>query len=544
MAEGMLSTEQVLLLENLMYLPNKGPFKSIAGCEGKSIGEYIKDIDINGIADDAEYGTFMTGKEWKNIIQAVKNDNTLMKVEIMTTHNDHAEGGGGGLSALFANPDTGEAVVAFKGTAGGEEWKDNFVGGGATNMPDGVSTQQQVNALEWYQSLELDQYNTVTVTGHSKGGNKAKYITLMDDSVDRCMSFDGQGFSDEFMDQYADAIAQRQDRIHNYNAEYDYVNELLNDVGDKTYYKGQNIGKGGFLENHCANTPLRFEEDGSCHMVPAEGQAEEIAVLDEFLNSYLRSVSPEKKQEALLAVGLFVEMFDAGASVNDILKTLSEGSYVDQLSYLLAYFIRYKQENPEFADAFRSILIEFDMPEFLEVVDMIDGITNWRYFGALMDILSLADDVPDWMLKQLAKYLEDEFGITLTTEELRRLLAVFENTNDYMDEIKVLPEGKDIKVSSSSFCSFSIKPDMIRDVPNDMLSISMQISAYQEELDSIAKQLKGSMGMTALKIRIGRITKNMQNEAKSFEKMGRGLKQIIQTYTDTENRIIDYASDK
>jgi len=34
MAGGTLSTEQVLLLENLMYLQNKDPLKSIAGFEG------------------------------------------------------------------------------------------------------------------------------------------------------------------------------------------------------------------------------------------------------------------------------------------------------------------------------------------------------------------------------------------------------------------------------------------------------------------------------------------------------------------------------
>lgn len=41
----------------------------------------------------------------------------------------------------------------------------------------------------------VDDCSTITVTGHSKGGNKAK-----DNSVDICIAFDGQGFSDEFID--------------------------------------------------------------------------------------------------------------------------------------------------------------------------------------------------------------------------------------------------------------------------------------------------------------------------------------------------------
>ena len=59
------------------------------------------------------------------------------------------------------------------------------------------------------------------MTGHSKGGNKAKYITLMDDTVDHCVSFDGQGFSDEFMETYSDEIAARQHKIENHNVDYD-----------------------------------------------------------------------------------------------------------------------------------------------------------------------------------------------------------------------------------------------------------------------------------------------------------------------------------
>ncbi|MBR4545203.1 MAG: DUF2974 domain-containing protein [Oscillibacter sp.] len=55
-----------------------------------------------------------------------------------------------------------------------------------------TDTAQQKNALAWYQDtyqkLGLERYE-VTVTGHSKGGNKSKYITLMDDSVSQMRFF-------------------------------------------------------------------------------------------------------------------------------------------------------------------------------------------------------------------------------------------------------------------------------------------------------------------------------------------------------------------
>ncbi|WP_279279907.1 hypothetical protein [Pseudoflavonifractor sp. 60] len=40
------------------------------------------------------------------------------------------------------------------------------------------------------------------------------------------------------MKKYADQITARQSRIENLNVDYDYVNPLLNDVGESTFYKG------------------------------------------------------------------------------------------------------------------------------------------------------------------------------------------------------------------------------------------------------------------------------------------------------------------
>lgn len=254
-----LTTEQVLLLNNLMYMGNNPPLQSLEGNEGKTLAEVINNIDVNMISNSQEYSTFTSGEEWKDIINAVKADEQLMNVQIASTYDD----GKGGLNFLFVNPADNEAVVVFRGTGSSYEWGDNFTGGAATSQADGVSTAQQQEALKWYQSLDLDQYETITVSGHSKGGNKSKYITIMDDSVDRCLSFDGQGFSDEFYEVHGDKIADNQYKIHNHNVEGDYVNILLNDVGETTYYKGHNYGDGEFLENHCPNTFLHFREDGT-----------------------------------------------------------------------------------------------------------------------------------------------------------------------------------------------------------------------------------------------------------------------------------------
>lgn len=538
MANGMLSVEQVLLLENLMYLSNTDPLKSVMEMgEGKTVADLVN-IDFHHLESDKYYDTFMTGKDWSNLLQAVQKDETLMNMQIVSTHVDRAEGGGGGESALFLNPDTGEAVVAFRGTAS-YEWKDDFVGGAATDTYDGVSTQQQMNALEWYKSLELDDYSTVTVTGHSKGGNKAKYITIMDGTVDRCLSFDGQGFSDDFMQKYEPLIASRQDKISNYNAEYDYVNLLLNDFGNTTFYQGHDFGRGGFLENHCPNTLIKFNEDGTFELIPVEGRAQEMEELDKFLNSYLRSLSEDDKKAALAVIGMVAEQGFNHATLDDILDTLTEGNNVDQMAYLLAYCIRYEQETPGFSDSIRNILNKFGMHDFVKVIDMVDAVLEWKYFDNAVDVLNwFADGIPDWILKELLKYLEGKFDISLTLEEARKLLSVIGKMNADLDTIKTIPVGDDIVVNRSELGAFSVKIGAVNDVGGDMRYISQQISNCGEELAVLSSQLRGTKGMMQISWRMQKKGNKLMEESRLVKDMGDGIDEILRRYSDTEKRIL------
>ena len=152
-----LTTEQILLLNNLMYANNEEPLEKISNSDAKTVAEFVNNIDTSKLDGSTNYGSYLTGDDWNKIITAVKNDPQLMNLEIAATHvADEDNGGGGGTSALFVDPSTNEAIVTFRGTAS-HEWKDNFVGGGPTSAEDGVSTSYQENAYEWYQTLELGQ---------------------------------------------------------------------------------------------------------------------------------------------------------------------------------------------------------------------------------------------------------------------------------------------------------------------------------------------------------------------------------------------------
>ncbi len=132
-----------------------------------------------------------------------------------------------GLCACAFLVPKGEVYVALRGTGTGE-WIDNGEGLAGTDFP----TDQQAEALEWFEKL-IEKENIlpeeVVVSGHSKGGNKAQLIA-MKFNVQKCISFDGQGFSPEAISELKTELGERfykrRENVFSYSAENDYINVL------------------------------------------------------------------------------------------------------------------------------------------------------------------------------------------------------------------------------------------------------------------------------------------------------------------------------
>lgn len=562
--ESMLTDEEILLLENLTYLTGPNGEKLVyAGYEDRTVGEFLNSIDTSEYIEDKDYGSYMTGEDWKDIIQAVENNDTLMDMKIVATNVDNTNDGGGGQSVVFVSEDKGEAVVAFRGTSD-DEWKDNFIGGGPTDATDGVSTAHQENALEWYQDVYkqcgLDDY-TVTLTGHSKGGNKAKYITLLDETVDRCVSFDGQGFSDEFMMVYADEIADRQNLIENHNVDYDFVNLLLNDVGNTTYYEGYAIGAGGFAENHCPNTFFNFGDNGEFTMTLAEnGQAEEMIILDDFLNSYLRSMSAQDKEQSLDLVGTIVDGLLSGENPEFIIDLMLDEDNRESAAHLLAYMIKYEQENPEFADAVVNVLEEFDMADAAKIMDIVRSVMDWKYFDEVLSALGVATNyIPDFIWDKLADYIKDKTGIELSESELKELVSVLGMVSEDMENIEI-QDGEDIKIITTPnqiidnvintihsqmdfitgyFENFNIFSINLREIN----SAGEMIDKCCDVLDKAIKSTEAVLNMGEMKSEVKNIILNlieqMKTEKTECKLLYDSLQQFVNIYTNTETSLVE-----
>lgn len=438
------STRQLLLLNCIMYM-TEAPLPSVFHFQGRTLGELVGVVDPSQIDPSAQYDCFISGGEWRRILDCFRSDPVLTGLHIAAIHRDRGPGGGDGRSAVFLRPETREAVVVFKGTQSPEEWADNFAG---VNLSD---TPHQRNALQWFRRIRqgLQQY-TFTLTGHSKGGNKAKYVSILDSTVARCVSFDGQGFSDLFMEKYRSQISHRQSIVENHSAEFDYVNFLFQNTGREFFYIASPSEQGGFARNHSPAAMMHFTPDGYFLMVPApNGPAPGIAALSRFSDSFFASLTPLQREtsyrtvEALRSAGF--SMGESKDFLNVFLPQLSHPDHADDLAYLLAYTVVYQQHFPEFTDHLRSLLVSFGLEDFTRYILLVDGILNLNLptpfgnitFDSLFDNIShTAQGIPSGLLAILIGWAARQ-GIYMTASQLRQLLAILPRVNDYMGTITI-----------------------------------------------------------------------------------------------------------
>lgn len=208
--------------------------------------------------------------------------------------------------------------VGFQGTQN-DEWLDNAEGMVQT------STLQQQDAADYFDEMVrregITDQDTVIVTGHSKGGNKAQYVTLASenaDLVDSCIALDGQGFSPEAVDmweKYPEVYEARREKIVLVAGENDYVHVLGERVAkeENTYYVSygpqDNLGIKDRVESYHAHQYLfqnTWDEEKQCYVFSSRlqepsGQSEFSRQVQD-INDYLMSLPPEERLSASATV--------------------------------------------------------------------------------------------------------------------------------------------------------------------------------------------------------------------------------------------------
>ena len=193
-----------------------------------TVGEMVAVLlqDVNALQGDCA----MSASEWEKSLLLMQADPRLTAMKILAYTNQPDNGL---VAYCFTDHSDASGIIAFRGTTG-IGWVDNIKGGFVTDTP------QQLKALEFFDHVDnVFNFDHYTLTGHSKGGNNAQYITIVaGDKIDRCVTFNSQGFSAEFIRKYAVEIGKNQNRIIAYESAWDVVNILLNSIAGKRIVVG------------------------------------------------------------------------------------------------------------------------------------------------------------------------------------------------------------------------------------------------------------------------------------------------------------------
>lgn len=347
--DGLKNSAQVqLILNNVMYL-----VKYYDVANGSSLTDLLDSV-AKHIADGSQPPLSETDlRAYEKIKAAVAQNPSLGKLTI--SHQSKVMGYPmNGLNAAVFTDEAGNVFVVFRGTGEGE-WIDN--GYGLSGLDEHWDTRQQLQALEYFDKVMADLEKDkdfagkfangeqfITVSGHSKGGNKAQYVTInseYSDLIDKCFNFDGQGFSPEAIEHFIEengqaAYAEAVNKMYGFNAENDYVNPLgIRVIPDEHMYYFTRT-EGFFLNGIENHYPDAFLDESGNFSKQADGPGE-LSLLVRKMSDIIMSWPPETRSVVTESAMNICQKYLGKAE--PIEGELSLGTFLKGLPLVLPVFI-------------------------------------------------------------------------------------------------------------------------------------------------------------------------------------------------------------
>lgn len=224
---------------------------------GKTLSEIIRELAINmetAIDEGVDFKKVLT------ITRMIEDNPVLGEIMLLDQSSiSHAKldgdrsqynGFDGDLirAAAFLTPGN-QVVVAYRGTGDGK-WLDNGYGLAASST---VMQEAAARYFDYVVENVIGRDRTLAstdpeiyITGHSKGGNEAQFAQMLaqrNESITKCYSFDGQGFSPEAIDTMKACVGTTgfelyRNQIMSICGHNDFVNTLGISIApaENTYY--------------------------------------------------------------------------------------------------------------------------------------------------------------------------------------------------------------------------------------------------------------------------------------------------------------------
>lgn len=436
-----LSNEELLFLSNLMHMRKEGTLKNIwtnKNLDNKvTIGamlDYINDDTLEKLKNsDKTYDGEISGAEWAAMLEKIKSNEKICSLKLVDLERDDKKA----LSVCLEDP-SGNKYVVFRGTAAGE-WPDNFMGGYLAD------TEQQLRALAF---VERQNGSHITVVGHSKGGNKAKYVAIRSDKVDRCVSFDGQGFSAAFFEKYGPLIEKNKYKITCFALDYDFVNILLTDIyNEKKYVNGHGVDGMNFQQNHSPNS-LFNKEFGFDECL----QSYSMDSLHKFFNYIINTGDPQEVSALMDYLGGIANVFmgkkppeyKEGYSKAEIRAYILAPEHAEELGLFIAYLAKYERSGNHITDIIVDILQGMDFGGLGEILSFMigvrikasDRVATIEKKNPILDFFENNGAVISWILAKFDVLSEEEAQTIIEALEVakRKEMEIPEPSMKYYKE--------------------------------------------------------------------------------------------------------------
>ena len=413
-----MSEEELLLLSNYAYF----------SCSVKrgSIAENITALknpdgsfNMEQVIRQGATGDIISEDNAVDILTRLENNPKLAGLKLKECIND------GDLRAALYEDSTGQATLVFRGTGGTyDAWEDNVLGAMESD------TKIQKRAADFVKN-ECGGYKDIEVTGHSKGGNLAQYVTVTcNEQVKRCVSFDGQGFGQEFLDKYKEDILKTKDNITCINGYNDFVNILLTPIGG-TYLYVHNKGGIGVSMHSCYTILEKavFDEEGNFDREKGVRTiAPEIAVTKLAIDKIMNRINdmPDYMREGMIG---FIGAYTAGLFSDNMGEEYEKKRLNDALEELenaINYSNTTKEETQE---------------------DYLSGDYMFRYLYINIDKVRSSYIELDELSKEIRTYpviVEDVLvnldfnirGIAFTETALKRIIAKLDKNIERVERLK------------------------------------------------------------------------------------------------------------
>ena len=319
------------------------------------------------------------------------------------------------VAFALQDTETGDIFIVYRGTGKGK-WIDNAIG-----MFEDSPIQEE--AVEFYNKVvesrivnKSDFSGRLIVTGHSKGGNLAQYVTMQSkygNLIDNCYSIDGQGFSNEAYERFSQMsdYSDRINKMYSINGQNDYVDPLGKVIipEDRTFFvKNVELTSGDiFTHFHAIDGIMNqgglnwdYTEENGKRVYNYNLEAGPVNKLVKELSANMMSLNDEELEDCAITI-----MFLLESTIGDV---------------------------NEVADGYRNSITFEEGIGFINVglPLIINTVRNSENTNAVFEALGLDITKDHWLVDPLCD-IAIELSENMTIDELEGYVSLFKEVSDY-----------------------------------------------------------------------------------------------------------------